>query len=148
MTSGDVVLILLIAGIGEIFAFFVFKFLIRLLNKEKNLKVDRAVIKGIIERLFLFLALVYGFPQALIAFGALKIGTRFVKEANKISNVLIAAGRSSAASITPVSRVTEVAKDDGQVVWELRMPREQGADYGVYRAERMYPPPLVRPIGE
>ena len=50
------------------------------------MKIDRAVVKGIVERLFLFMALIYGFPQALIAFGALKIGTRFVKEANKISN--------------------------------------------------------------
>jgi hypothetical protein len=41
-----------------------------------------------------------------------------------------------------------IAKDDGQVVWEMRMPREQGADYGIYRAERVYPLPLVRPIGE
>jgi hypothetical protein len=63
-------------------------------------------------------------------------------------NVLIAAGRSGSAPETPVSRVTEIAKDDGQVVWELRMPREQGADYGIYRAERVYPLPLVRPIGE
>jgi hypothetical protein len=63
-------------------------------------------------------------------------------------NVLITVGRSSSAPETPVSRVTEVAKDDGQVVWELRMPREEGADYGMYRAERMYPLPLVRPIGK
>jgi hypothetical protein len=63
-------------------------------------------------------------------------------------NVLIAAGRSGSAPETPQSRVTEVAKDDGLVVWELRMPREQGADYGIYRAERVYPLPLVRPIGE
>ncbi|MBN2036426.1 MAG: aryl-sulfate sulfotransferase [Chitinispirillaceae bacterium] len=63
-------------------------------------------------------------------------------------NVLITAGRSSSAPETPVSRVTEVAKDDGKVVWEMRMPREQGADYGIYRAERLFPFPLVRSIGE
>jgi hypothetical protein len=63
-------------------------------------------------------------------------------------NVLITAGRSSSASTTPVSRVTEIAKDDGKVVWEMRMPRAQGADYGIYRAERVYPLPLVRPIGK
>ncbi|MBN2036154.1 MAG: hypothetical protein JW768_05370 [Chitinispirillaceae bacterium] len=42
----------------------------------------------------------------------------------------------------------EIAKDDGKVVWELRMPREHGADYGIYCTERVYPPPLVRPIGK
>ena len=62
--------------------------------------------------------------------------------------MLLAAGRTSSAPETPVSRVTEVAKDDGKVVWELRMPRKQGADYGIYRAERVYPLPLLRPIGE
>ncbi|MBN1760588.1 MAG: aryl-sulfate sulfotransferase, partial [Chitinispirillaceae bacterium] len=63
-------------------------------------------------------------------------------------NMLMAAGRTSSATVTPVSRVTEIAKDDGKVVWELRMPREQGADYGIYRAERVYPLPLVRSIGK
>ena len=86
MTHADIALIILIAGTGEILAFYIYKFLIWFLNREKNMKVDRAVVKGVIERLFLFPSLVYGFPQALIAFGALKIGTRFVKEANKISN--------------------------------------------------------------
>ena len=43
------------------------------------------MIKGNIERLFLFLALVYNFPQALIAFGAIKIGTR-IRPDEKISN--------------------------------------------------------------
>jgi len=63
-------------------------------------------------------------------------------------NVLITAGRSSSAATTPVSRVTEVAKDDGKVVWEMRMPRKQGTDYGLYRAERVYPLPLVRAIAK
>jgi hypothetical protein len=43
------------------------------------------VVKGMIERLFMFLALVYNLPHALIAFGAIKIGTR-IKPDEKISN--------------------------------------------------------------
>ena len=35
-----------------------------------------SVAKGILERAVLFVGLLHGFPQILIAFGALKIGTR------------------------------------------------------------------------
>ncbi len=53
-------------------------------------------------------------------------------------NVLITAGERGSDS---ESRVFEVTKTDGQVVWELRL----GPDIGVYRAERIVPP-LVRAI--
>ena len=45
-------------------------------------------------------------------------------------------------STTVESRVFEVTKDDGKVVWEFRFP----PDYGVYRSQRLSPPPLVHPI--
>jgi hypothetical protein len=45
-------------------------------------------------------------------------------------------------SPTVESRVFEVTKDDGKVVWEFRFP----PDYGVYRADRITPP-LVHAIG-
>lgn len=57
-------------------------------------------------------------------------------------NVLIAAGRRGTVEMTPESRVIEVTKDTGEVVWELRLPK----DHGVYRAERLFPLPLVRKI--
>lgn len=57
-------------------------------------------------------------------------------------NVMITAGRRGTVDITPESRIIEVTKDTGEVVWELRLPK----DHGVYRAERLYPLPLVRPI--
>ena len=44
-------------------------------------------------------------------------------------------------SPTTESRVFEVTKDDGKVVWEFRFP----ADYGVYRSDRVTPP-LVHAI--
>ena len=56
------------------------------LENNVNYRIDRSVLKGILERFFLFLALIYNFPQALIAFAAIKLGTRFVQEENKISN--------------------------------------------------------------
>lgn len=54
-------------------------------------------------------------------------------------NVLVTAGvRGPDAR----SRVFEVAKADGAVVWEFQLP----PDFGTYRAERLSPPPLVRPV--
>jgi hypothetical protein len=41
------------------------------------------------------------------------------------------------------SRVFEVTREDGQIVWEFRLPN----DHGVYRSERIVPP-LVRRIGQ
>lgn len=53
-------------------------------------------------------------------------------------NVLVTAGVRGA---TAESRIFEVTKQDGKVVWEFRLP----VDYGVYRSERITPP-LVRAI--
>lgn len=71
---------------GEIFATIVFKIIQYSLGGNFNCKIDRAVIKGILERLFLFLALIHELPQALIAFAAIKIGARFIEKESKISN--------------------------------------------------------------
>jgi len=51
-------------------------------------------------------------------------------------NVLIAAGRRGIESETPESRIIEVDKETGAVVWELKLPK----DHGVYRSERITPP--------
>jgi hypothetical protein len=59
-------------------------------------------------------------------------------------NVLITAGRRGTGAQTPESTIIEVHKESGEVVWELKLPK----DYGVYRSERVYPLPLVRPIGK
>jgi hypothetical protein len=57
------------------------------LEKKVKYKIDISVIKGVLERLFLFLCLVHNLPQALIAFVAIKIGTRFLPEnGDKISH--------------------------------------------------------------
>lgn len=65
----------------------------------------------------------------------------FWGDANRLpnGNVLIAAGR---RGTTVQSRVFEVTKQDGKVVWEFQLP----LDFGVYRAHRLPTPPLVRAI--
>ena len=66
--------------------------------------------------------------------------TPFWGDADRLpnGNVLVAAG---IRSPTVESRVFEVTKEAGEVVWEFRFP----ADYGVYRADRVTPP-LVHAI--
>lgn len=66
--------------------------------------------------------------------------TPFWGDADRLpnGNVLVAAG---IRSPTVESRVFEVTKETGTVVWELRLP----PDYGVYRADRVTPP-LVHAI--
>jgi hypothetical protein len=54
-------------------------------------------------------------------------------------NVLVTAGVRGA---TAQSRIFEVTKQDGKVVWEFQLP----TDFGVYRSERIPTPPLVRAI--
>ncbi len=70
---------------GEIGAFFIFKMMNYFLENKLEFHVNISVVKGMVERLFMFLALVYNFPHAMIAFGAIKIGTR-IKLDEKISN--------------------------------------------------------------
>jgi hypothetical protein len=61
----------------------------------------------------------------------------------KNGNVMITAGRRGTTESTPESRVIEVERDSGEVVWELLLPK----DHGIYRAERLDPLPLVQKIG-
>jgi hypothetical protein len=61
----------------------VFHIVSRKLKSDENRTLS--VFKGLLERLFLITGLVLGFPQVIIAFGALKIGTRFQRN-SKISN--------------------------------------------------------------
>jgi len=82
----NVLIFLIIFLVGEFVAFFAFKLInYFFFDKKWEFKVNLSVIKGNLERLFLFICLVYNLPHALIAFGAIKIGTRFKSDA-KISN--------------------------------------------------------------
>jgi len=54
-------------------------------KSNKFLGLDISVFKGVLERLVLYLCMVLNLNQVLIAFGALKIGTRIEKN-EKIKN--------------------------------------------------------------
>ena len=90
----------LIYGLGEILAhYLIFPVMTKLLggrnqaatltahdNKDAT-ELDRggnAQLKGHLERAMLFLGFISGFPQVVIAFGALKIGTYFGQGEEKI----------------------------------------------------------------
>lgn len=75
---------LLIYFISEILGHLIFYFLRKKYLGKSN--SYRPMIHGIIERLFLHISLLAGYPQSLVLFGALKIGTRIKAEENKISN--------------------------------------------------------------
>ncbi len=61
----------------------VFHIVSRKLKSDENRVLS--IFKGLLERIFLITGLLLGFPQVIIAFGALKIGTRFQRN-SKISN--------------------------------------------------------------
>ena len=69
-----------------------------------------------------------------------ELETRLAGAADRLENgnVLVAAGVNGPGS---TSHVFEVAKDDGEVVWDFTLPE----DNSMYRAERITPP-LVQPI--
>jgi hypothetical protein len=54
-------------------------------------------------------------------------------------NVLVTAGVRGPGNI---SHVFEVTKEDGEVVWDFTLPE----DHGIYRAQRIPEPPLVKPV--
>ena len=79
---------IIIFVIGELVGLLIFAILKRAMKLSKTSPARKAsVVKGILERAVLYTGLLYGFPQILIAFGALKIGTRLHEDKqNKISN--------------------------------------------------------------
>jgi hypothetical protein len=63
--------------IGEFICIYVFNYIKKTLGPDKERSFAKLSIwKGILERLVMFIGLIYGYPQILIVFGALKLGTR------------------------------------------------------------------------
>jgi hypothetical protein len=53
----------------------------------------KAILKGVLERLVLYTAIIHGYPQMLIAFGAMKLGTRLhTEQGSEISNTYFLVG--------------------------------------------------------
>jgi hypothetical protein len=67
--------------IGELVGLLIFAAVKRAIGPPKTSPARKAsVVKGILERAVLFTGLLHGFPQILIAFGALKLGTRLYED--------------------------------------------------------------------
>ncbi len=79
---------------GEVIAFVIFGLLKKMMIPGESSSLNRgSVFKGALERFTLFAGLVHGFPQMLIAFGALKLGTRLHEEGTEsISNTYFLIG--------------------------------------------------------
>lgn len=77
-----------IFAIGELVGLLIFTAVKRTIGPPKSSPAHKAsVVKGILERAVMFTGLLHGFPQILIAFGALKLGTRLHEEKeSEISN--------------------------------------------------------------
>lgn len=74
--------------VGELIALCIFAVVKHLLGPPPDSPARKAsTSKGILERAVLYTGLLYGFPQILIAFGALKLGTRLHEDQrSEISN--------------------------------------------------------------
>ncbi len=79
---------------GELVGLIVFPIVTHYLGPEDLSPWDlKSILKGILERLVLFTALLHDFPQILIAFAAMKLGTRLHEErGNEISNTYFLVG--------------------------------------------------------
>jgi hypothetical protein len=71
--------------VGELFALLIFKGLNTIFSGLSAKKDVLSMWKGLLERGVVLIGLVIGFPQILILFGALKIGTR-LKNDHPVSN--------------------------------------------------------------
>ena len=82
------VYVLVVFIVGELIALLMFAAVKRLLGPPPDSPARKAsTARGILERAVLYTGLLYGFPQILIAFGALKLGTRLHEEqGSEISN--------------------------------------------------------------
>jgi len=78
----------IVFAVGELVSLLIFAIVKKAFGPAKTDSARKAsVLKGILERAVLFMGLLNGFPQILIAFGALKLGTRLYKEKeSEISN--------------------------------------------------------------
>ncbi|MEE9401600.1 MAG: hypothetical protein V3V47_00210 [Desulfobacteria bacterium] len=79
---------------GEIVGLLLFPTLTHYLGPQNASAWDnKAILKGVLERLVLFTGLLHDYPQILIAFAAMKLGTRLHhEEGGEISNTYFLVG--------------------------------------------------------
>lgn len=87
MTTGELKYFFIILALGEMFATALYFTISKILHHNTTNKLTtRSLLKGLLERAFLLLSLINGFPQALTVFGALKIATRLKDKDDRITN--------------------------------------------------------------
>ena len=99
--------VLLVFICQEVVGLIVFPIMNRYLGPEGIKAWDlKSILKGILERLVLFIALIHGYPQILIAFAAMKLGTRLHEEENtEISNTYFLAGNFLSILLAMISSI-------------------------------------------
>ncbi len=78
----EFVILFLLFVVTEVFIAFIFAVIAQVFYHQIGLNF-KAIFKGIMERLFLFVTLVNGYTQALTFFSALKLATRLKHEEPK-----------------------------------------------------------------
>lgn len=91
----------------EVVGLIIFPVLNRYLGPEGGKTWDfESILKGMLERLVLFTAFINGYPQMLIAFAAMKLGTRLHEEtSSKISNSYFLVGNLLSILLAMVSSI-------------------------------------------
>jgi hypothetical protein len=91
----------------EVVALVVFPILNHYRGPEGGTTWDRrGILKGVLERLVLYTALIHGYPQMLIAFGAIKLGTRLhTEQGSEISNTYFLVGNLLSMLLAIISSV-------------------------------------------
>ena len=74
---------ILIFIVGEAISVLIFLLVVRLFKKKLTLV---AVLKGLLERGFLYTCLIHNLPHGLTLFAALKVATRLKDDETKVSN--------------------------------------------------------------
>lgn len=65
-----------------------------------------SILKGMLERIVILTALIHGYPQILIAFAAMKLGTRLHEEQNTgISNTYFLSGNLISMLLAMISSI-------------------------------------------
>ena len=101
------ILALIVFVVQEVVGLIIFPILNYYLGPETGNAWDwRAILTGILERLVLLIALIHGYPQMLIAFGAMKLGTRLhTEEDSEITNTYFLVGNLLSMLLTMISSV-------------------------------------------
>jgi hypothetical protein len=99
--------VLLVFICQEVVGLIVFPVMNRYLGPEAIKAWDlKSILKGILERLVLFTGLIHGYPQILIAFAAMKLGTRLHEEQDtEISNTYFLAGNFFSILLAMISSI-------------------------------------------